>query len=298
MIAIKCDNVSKSFLDKKVLNNIDLELECGHIYALLGRNGAGKTTLMNCLCTKYIPDAGEIFLLEERAYENENVLKKICFMSDHIEAFELKKIKDILKYASCFYENWNEKLMNKLLDFFEIDRKMLYSALSKGRRTIVGIIIGLCSECEIVLLDEVYSGLDAVARQQFYDILLKEQERKPRTFILSTHLIEEMTGLFERVIIMDQGRVLLTEDMEHLREKSFRCVGRTDQAECLSGKHVISQKQMGTITEYSIYDTITAAERNILEKQGFTFSALSLQELFVAFTGEYTAEWGRIDGID
>lgn len=298
MTAIKCTNVSKSFSDTKVLNDVNLELEAGHIYALLGRNGAGKTTLMNCLCTKYLPDTGDIFLLEEKAYENEKVLKQICFMSDYIQVFASKKVKDILKFASCFYENWDNALMNKLLDFFSINRKMLYSALSKGMCTIVSIIIGLCSGCEIVLLDEIYSGLDAVARQQFYDILLKEQEKHPRTFILSTHLIEEMTGLFENVIMMDKGSILLKEDMETLYEKSYKCVGRTDQSDCLNGKNVIFQKQMGSITEYDIYDTFTAKEQKELEALGFSFSSLSLQELFIAFTAGSATEWGDTDGTN
>lgn len=298
MIAVKCTNVSKNFSDTKALTDVNLELEAGHIYALLGRNGAGKTTLMNCLCTKYLPDTGDIFLLEEKAYENEKVLKQICFMSDHMAVFHTKKVKDILKFASCFYENWDNALMNKLLDFFSINRKMPYSALSKGMCTIISIIIGLCSGCEIVLLDEIYSGLDAVARQQFYDILLKEQEKNPRTFLLSTHLIEEMTGLFERVIIMDKGTILLNEDMETLYEKSYKCIGRTDQADYLNGKNVVFQKQMGSITEYDIYDTFTAKERKELEELGFTFSSLSLQELFIALTANSTTEWGDTDGTD
>lgn len=298
MIAIKCKNVSKSFLDTKALTDINLELETGQIYALLGRNGAGKTTLMNCLCTKYLPDTGDIFLLEEKAYENEKVLNQICFMSDHMDVFELKKVKDILKFASCFYENWDNVLMNKLLDFFEINRKMLYSALSKGMQTIISIIIGLCSGCKIVLLDEIYSGLDAVARQQFYEILLKEQEKNPRTFVLSTHLIEEMTGLFDSIVMMDKGTILLQEKMETLRQKSYKCIGRTDKADCLKGKNVVFQKQMGTVTEYDIYDTFTIKERTELEEIGFTFSSLSLQELFIAFTSNSTMEWGEEDGTD
>lgn len=298
MIAIECKNVSKQFQNTQALDNVNFQLQTGHIYALLGRNGAGKTTLMNCLCTKYLPDSGNIYLLEEKAYENEKVLKQICFMSDHMGVFSLKKVKDILKFASCFYENWDNALMNKLLDFFDIQKKALYPALSKGKQTIISLIIGLCCGCEIVLLDEIYSGLDAVARQQFYEILLKEQEKKPRTFILSTHLIEEMTGLFDSVLMMDKGTILLSEDMETLRSKSYKCVGRTDRADCLKEKNVIYQKHMESVTEYNIYDTFTTKERAELEALGFTFSSLSLQELFIAFTSNSTMEWSEEDGVN
>lgn len=298
MIAVECKDVTKSFGENVVLDHVSFQLETGNIYALLGRNGAGKTTLMNCLCTKYLPDSGEIHILEEEAYENEKVLNQICFMSDQMDVFELKKVKNILFYASTFYEHWNEELMKRLLDFFEISEKKVYGELSKGQQTVIGIIIGLCSGCEIVLLDEIYSGLDAVARQNFYEILLEEQEKKPRTFILSTHLIEEMTGLFTNVVMLDKGKILLNEDMEVVYSKSFKCVGRTGQEELLAGKNILYKKQMGTITEYNIYDVITLAEKKELEEKGFTISPLSLQELFIAFTQETAKEWGEMNGTN
>ena len=291
MKAIECKQVFKAFGENKVLRDVTFSIESGKIYALLGRNGAGKTTLMNCLCTLFIQDSGEIRLLEEVNYENEKVLSEICFMSDFIAEFEIKKVKQILKYASCFYERWDTALMEKLLNFFEIDRKQLYSALSKGKKTLVSIIIGLCSGCKIVLFDEIYSGLDAVARQQFYKILLEEQEKNPRTFIVSTHLIEEMTEVFDGVVIMDEGRILLNEEMEEIYEKSIKCVGRTEKVECFKGKNLLYQKNMGTISEFDFYDTFTEAEQRELTEEGFSFQSLSLQELFIACTAKEEKEW-------
>lgn len=296
MVAVKCENISKSFdEDKKVLDDVNLELETGKIYALLGRNGAGKTTLMNCLCTKYLPDSGDVYLLGEKAYENEKVLNEICFMSDFIDVFEVKKVNAILKFASTFYEKWDEKLMNRLLDFFEIDVKLMYSALSKGQKTIIGMIIGLCCGCEIVLLDEIYSGMDAVSRKSFYEILMSEQEKNPRTFILSTHLIEEMSGVFTDVVILHKGKVLLQEEMELLHEKAVKCIGRTDKESLLNEKNVIAKKEMGVVAEYDIYDELTVEEQKKLTEEGFVFETLSLQELFIALTDEGSKEWSDIE---
>lgn len=298
MKAIECKGVSKCFGKITALDHINFQLEAGKIYALLGRNGAGKTTLLNCLCTKYLPDEGEINILEEPAYENENVLKQICFMSDQLPSFESSKVSFILNYASWFYADWNQNLMEQLLNLFEIRQSDRYAALSKGKQTAVSIVIGLCSGCKVVLLDEIYSGLDAVARQQFYEILLNEQEQNPRTFLLSTHLIEEMTGLFDGVLIMHKGSILLQEDMEALHSKSFKCVGRTGKADCFHGKNVIYKKVIGSVTEYSIYDTFTTEERKQLENEGFSISSLSLQELFIAMTGNATTEWGETIGTN
>ncbi len=292
-VVVECKNVSKSFKNKKALNNVSFQLEDNRIYALLGRNGAGKTTLLNCLCTKFIPDSGIINILGEEAYENEKVLKEICFMSDHMAGFEAKRVKTVLKYAKTFYERWNDELMQRLIEFFEINTKELYSTLSKGKRTEISIIIGLCSGCSIVLLDEIYSGLDAVARKNFYEILLDEQENNPRTFVLSTHLIEEMSGLFTDVIMIDEGEIVLCEDMESVHMKAHKCIGRSDDKELLSGKNIIAVNKLGTVTEYVVYDELSNAELDMLREKGFTISSMSLQELFIAFTENEKREWGE-----
>ena len=295
MIVVECKDVSKRFGKNKenVLEHVNMQLEQGNIYALLGRNGAGKTTLLNCLCTKYLPDSGEIRIMGEEAYENEKALSEICFMSDQMDVFDVRSVQYILTYASTFYEKWNLALQKRLLEFFGISMDKLYGALSKGQKTIIGIIIGLCCGCEVVLLDEIYSGLDAATRQDFYEILLEEQERCPRTFVLSTHLIEEMTGLFTHVLILDEGRIILNEEMETIHSKSFKCVGRAGQITGLSGKNVVAQKEMGTIAEYVLYDTLTVSEKQQLEKDGFTVSSISLQELFIALTEHEAVKWGE-----
>lgn len=297
MIAIECKNVTKGFGKKKeiALEDVSIRLEAGKIYALLGRNGAGKTTLMNCLCTKYLPDSGDILILEEPAYENEKVLNEICFMSDQMDVFEPKLVKVILHYASVVYKKWDSVLEKRLVDFFDISIDKTYGKLSKGQKTAVGIIIGLCSGCEVVLFDEIYSGLDATIRQSFYQILLEEQERNPRTFVLSTHLIEEMTSLFDGVVLLHQGKILFSEDMDTIYEKSFKCTGRKEGDSLLSDKNVICKKELGTITEYDIYDKLTEEEQKKLRDAGFHIAALSLQELFVAFTSDSEKDWGNTD---
>lgn len=296
MVAVECREVTKQFRKVTALNQLSCKLETGKIYALLGRNGAGKTTLMNCICTRYIQTSGEILVLEEPVYENEKVLDEICFMSDEIPAFELKKTDSILKYAAGFYKKWNYELEKQLLNLFELESDKRYSMLSKGKKTALSIVIGLCSGCQVVLFDEIYSGLDAVARQQFYDILLMEQEKNPRTFILSTHLIEEMSGIFTDVVIMDKGKVILQAGMEEIHERSIKCVGRTDGKDKLAGKNILHVKNMGTLSEFDIYDHISPEEQKVLSEQGFSFSAMDLQELFIAMTIDNNHNGGGADG--
>lgn len=295
MNAIECKNITKTFRAEEkrksdevitAIDNVSFAVEEKGIYALLGRNGAGKTTLLNMLCTKYIPNEGEVLLFGEPAYENEKQLKNICFMSDDMPAFNGFTVKKILAYAKAFYESFDYELCQRLLQLYGVKEETGYSVLSKGRRTALSIIIGLCSNSRIVLFDEIYSGLDAVARQQFYEILMEQQEKNPRTYILSTHLIEEMSGLFTDVIIIDGGKLILTSSMEDLRSKTFKCTGRDEAGDILSGKNILDIKRMGPMAQYLVYDELLVEDKEKLLYNHVTVEAMTLQELFVAVTSK------------
>lgn len=284
MITVEIAGVTKAFGKTNVLDNIDLKLEDGKTYALLGRNGSGKTTLMNLMCTKYIPDSGVIKLMDEEAYENDRVLSEICFMKDYVPAFEDMKLSAIFKYAEKFYSRWNKTLEEKLIKQFGLETKKIYGFLSKGQQTAVGLIVGLCSNTRILLLDEIYSGLDAVARKELYTILMQEQERYTRTMVLSSHLIEEMTNLFSDVIILHDGKILLNDSLDTVQTKARKLTGRKDIEDILSDKNVLGKNSVGTMSEIYIYDNFTENEISELNERGYKLAPMNLQELFAAIT--------------
>lgn len=284
MITVEIAGVTKAFGKTNVLDNIDLKLEDGKTYALLGRNGSGKTTLMNLMCTKYIPDSGVIKLMDEEAYENDRVLSEICFMKDYIPAFEDMKLSAIFKYAEKFYTRWNKTLEEKLIKQFGLETKKIYGFLSKGQQTAVGLIVGLCSNTRILLLDEIYSGLDAVARKELYTILMQEQERYTRTMVLSSHLIEEMTNLFSDVIILHDEKIILNDSLDTVQTKARKLTGRKDIEDILSDKNVLGKNSVGTMSEIYIYDDFTENEISELNERGYKLAPMNLQELFAAMT--------------
>ena len=284
MITVEIAGVTKAFGKTNVLDNIDLKLEDGKTYALLGRNGSGKTTLMNLICTKYIPDSGVIKLMDEEAYENDRVLSEICFMKDYIPAFEDMKLSAIFKYAEKFYTRWNKTLEEKLIKQFGLETKKIYGFLSKGQQTAVGLIVGLCSNTRILLLDEIYSGLDAVARKELYTILMQEQERYTRTMVLSSHLIEEMTNLFSDVIILHDEKIILNDSLDTVQTKARKLTGRKDIEDILSDKNVLGKNSVGTMSEIYIYDDFTENEISELNERGYKLAPMNLQELFAAMT--------------
>ncbi|BBF45482.1 ABC transporter, ATP-binding protein [Lachnospiraceae bacterium KM106-2] len=284
MNAVECKKVKKQFKEKTVFEELNLKIEAGKIYGLLGRNGSGKTTLMNLITTKYLPTEGEIEVFGEPVYENENVLRKICFMSDYMPAFLNSSVKNLLKDAAAFYDNWDQAYAEKLLQLFQIEKKESYNVLSKGKKTCIGIIIGMASNCELTIFDEIYSGLDAVARQQFYDLILEDYMEKQRTFILSTHLISEMGNLFSDLILIDQGKVLIQGEVEELRTRIYAFSAKPELLEKMNPHTVLKKESFGGTEKRILNGTFTSEELSEYQLQGIKVESLSLQDIFITLT--------------
>ncbi|MGM9978875.1 MAG: ATP-binding cassette domain-containing protein [Clostridium sp.] len=282
--AVELKNVTKKFKEKIVFENLNINVEKDKIYALLGRNGVGKTTLMNIITTRYLPNEGEVNVLGEKAFENENVLGEICFMKDKTEAFIGKKVKDIFKLGKIFYDNWDEDFKEKLLKEFEINEKDRYENLSKGKQSAVAIIIGLASRCKVTMLDEIYTGLDAVVRKKFYKILLEDYMENPRTFIISTHLIGEMSNIFSNVIIMGEKKLLVNEDIESLRKKVLEFTAGEELEKILEGKNILKSSKFGGQKKMIVFDDFTKEELNRYKENNISIKTLSLQDIFIALT--------------
>jgi len=234
--------------------------------------------------TKYLPDSGKIELYGNEAYENIEALKKLCFMSDSMSGFTNMRVLQIFDYARDFYSNWDEECKDKLVELYGIEKKKRYITLSKGQQTAVALIVGMASGCPVVLYDEIYSGLDAVARKEFYNLLLNEYYEKNRTFIISTHLIDEMSSIFTDAVIIDEGKIVLIENMEEIKRKAFGFTGRKDSMNVLEDKNIVGRSSIGGLSEYIVYDNFSSEEIEKYKDYGLDVKSVSLQDLFIAMT--------------
>ena len=235
MGSLKCENIKKVYGKKEVLKDVNLELESGKIYGLIGRNGVGKTTLLSILSSQNPAGSGRVTLDGEDVWENEKCIDRICFSREisQMSGFGQNnlKIKDYMTAASIFYPNWNRELAKELIEKFGLEPKKRISKLSKGMLSMVTIVIALASEAEYTFLDEPVAGLDVVARDQFYKLLLHEYGKSGRTFVISTHIIEEAADIFEEVIMLDRGEILLKENTQELLERAYHVSGKSEDVE-------------------------------------------------------------------
>lgn len=288
---IEVNNLSKHYKDKRALDNVSLSLEGDAIYGLLGRNGAGKTTLMSILTAQNFATSGDVKVFGEHPYENARVLSRICFVRESQKYPDDATPRHAFKAASLFFTNWDQKLAEELIKDFQLPMKQTIKKLSRGQLSAVGVIIGLASRADITFFDEPYLGLDAVARQIFYDRLLEDYSEHPRTIILSSHLIDEVSNLIERVIVIDDGKILLNDETDAVRDRAVTVVGDSAEVDAWAeGREVLHRDQLGRVASVTVLGALSAEERADVTASGLDLAPVSLQQLIVRLTQKASAE--------
>jgi ABC-2 type transport system ATP-binding protein len=290
--AIELRNVSKRYKDVLALDNVSLSLAGNRIYGLLGRNGAGKTTLMSVLTGQGFHSSGEVRVLGGQPYENDQVLQRICFIRESQKYPEDFTPLQAFTAAALFFEHWDAGFAQELASQFQLPLKRRIKKLSRGQLSAVGVVIGLASRAEITFFDEPYLGLDAVARQIFYDRLVQDYAAHPRTIILSSHLIDEVANLLEHVILIDRGRIVLDGDAEEVRGSAATVAGAASKVDpFIAGRTVLHRGSLGSLASVTIDGVFSEDERAEAARLGLEIAPVSLQQLVVRKTMAAAADF-------
>lgn len=287
-MVLKCENLVKQYKDKRALDNVSLTLERRKIYGLIGRNGAGKTTLLSILTAQNPATHGTVTLGGQPVWENEASLSHLCFSREinaNVNASGVGglKIKDYLKMAETYLPHWDKEMADHLLDIFHLDRKKRISKLSKGMTSMVTIIVALASKADFTLLDEPVAGLDVVAREQFYRILLEEYTETGRTFVISTHIIEEAADLFEEVIILHDGKMMLKENTQELLESCVHVSGREEDVDAAT--EGLTKYREETIGRSKSVTVKLEPGQRVEGSDNISVQPMNLQKIFVSMCG-------------
>lgn len=278
----------KTYGDKEVLRNVNLTLESGKIYGLIGRNGAGKTTLLSLLTAQNPATDGTVTFDGQPVWENPNVLDRLCFSRELNPMTgnnaNPMKVKEYLRIAATFFPHWDKEMAARLVQEFGLDVKKRISKLSKGMLSMVTIVVAMASKAEFTFLDEPVAGLDVVARERFYRLLLDEYAETGRTFVISTHIIEEAADIFEEVIILDKGRILLKEDTQELLGRSMHVSGHEDAVDqATKGLEIHHEEHLGRSKGVAV---LLKPGQRIDKSCDVSIQRMSLQKIFVALCGE------------
>lgn len=286
-LILEIKDLTKRYGDFKAVDAVSLALEEGKIYGLLGRNGAGKTTIMHMITSQLFPTSGSLLVFGEEPYENSRVLSGISFVKESQKYPDSYKVKDVLDVAELFHPRWDRDYAYSLVEDFQLPLKRRVKKLSRGMLSAVGIIVGLASRAPLTIFDEPYLGLDAVARNLFYNRLLEDFAEHPRTVVLSTHLIDEVSQLLEHVFLIDHGKIILDEDAEQLRGRAFSIAGRASAVDdFIAGRQVLSRDSLGALATATVMGSLSGSERKQAAEQGLELTPVSLQQLIIHLTQE------------
>lgn len=286
---IEVRNLTKRYKDTLALDDVSFDIEKDTIYGFLGRNGAGKTTAMSILTAQNLPTSGQVRVFGENPYENARVLSRLCFVRESQKYPDDASPRHAFASARLFFPRWDQDLADELVDEFQLPLKRTIKKLSRGQLSAVGVIIGLASRAEITFFDEPYLGLDAVARQIFYDRLLNDYAQHPRTVLLSSHLIDEVSDLIERVLVIDAGRIIMDESTEDARAHATNVVGDAATIEeTLNGREVIHRESLGRVASVTFMGRLDDAERAAFAATGLELAPVSLQQLIVRLSQHHT----------
>lgn len=218
---IECKKLCKNYGAKKVLKNINLNIEKGKIVGLLGPNGSGKTTLIKLLNDLLVPTSGEILINGKKpGIESKKI---ISYLPERTYLDNNLKVIEVIKFFQDFYEDFDSQIAKKLLKRLKIDPNDKLKTMSKGTKEKVQLILVMSRRAELYILDEPIGGVDPAARDYILDTIM-ENFNQGATILISTHLISDVERILDDVIFIQDGQIKEHDSADQLRKKHNKSI--------------------------------------------------------------------------
>lgn len=278
--------VSRRFGDKLALDELSLTVPRGGVFGLIGGNGAGKTTLIKHILGLLKAQTGSVQVFGLNPVENPvGTLGRIGYLSEDRDLPDWMRLGELMQYTQAFFPNWDKAYAEELREAFDLDAKARVKTLSRGQRARAGLLVALAHRPELLVLDEPSSGLDPVVRRDILGAIIRTIADEGRTVLFSSHLLDEVERVADRVAMIHQGRIMLTASMDEIKAQHRRLTLRFEQAHDQPPSLVgtISSKGQGAEWTYTCSGE-SEQLRRAAEAMGATVvdeQALSLDEIFV-----------------
>lgn len=285
MNIIETHNLTRRFGRTEAVHGLNLAVPTGSICALLGANGAGKTTTLKLLMNLLRPTAGEARVLgvdSRRLGERE--LAQIGYVSENLQLPLWMTVRQLLDYCRPFYPTWDRGLEKSLLAQFDLPEDRRLKALSRGMLMKAALLSSLAYRPKLLVLDEPFSGLDPLVREEFVRGVLEVSALGDWTVLVSSHDIEEVERLADQVALLENGRLRLSESAETLQGR-FRRVELTGAAGGAPVAGALEWEQAGQLTRF--VETAYAGEttervwRERFPGVTVTAQPMTLREIFI-----------------
>ncbi len=200
-----------------VLEDIDWKVAKGYVMGLIGPNGAGKTTTIKLIMNLIKSDGGHVKVFDlDNVQDEKQVKNKIGYVGEEQYFYENQNAGWTGEFVSHFYDKWDEKIYQSLLEQFEIPPKKRIKKFSKGMKVKLSLAIALSHNPELIMLDEPTSGLDPIIRREVIDFLKSFTQENDKTVILSSHITDDISRIADYITYMINGRIVMTESKDAL----------------------------------------------------------------------------------
>ena len=288
---LEMKNVVKTFDKFRALDGVNMHVPEGAVYGLVGPNGAGKTTLMNTLCGIYKSAEGEITVDGVSVFENNDVKKRIVYISDDVFYFHNSTVESLKNFYKGIYTGFDEAMFASLAKYFPaINPKASVRRLSKGMKKQVAFWIALCCKPDILVLDEPVDGLDPMMRHQVWGLIMNEVAARGITVLISSHNLRELEDVCDTVGIMNRGKIFLEASLDDLRTKLSKIqVSFTEEVDLQSlGLEILKERRTGRVYELIVSGdrADTMAKLTALQPLFVEELPMTLEEIFIYELGE------------
>ena len=218
---LKVNSLTKKYGNLTALNNLNFELESGHIIGLLGPNGSGKTTLIKIICGLLVPSAGEVTVKGNPiGVESKKV---ISYLPDTTYLGKSASVEGTINYFKDFYEDFDENRAYDMLGKLGIDPRAKFRTLSKGTKEKVQLILVMSRRADLYILDEPIAGVDPAARDYILNTIISNYDENA-SILISTHLISDIENILDEVIFLKQGSIVRFSSVDEIRSSEGKSV--------------------------------------------------------------------------
>jgi len=217
MQMVKISKLTKDFDGYKALNELNLNVNKGSIYGLVGVNGSGKTTAIKHLAGVYRADSGHVFIGEQEVYDNPLAKAKLAYVPDDLYFFPQYSLKMLGRFYKNMYPAWSDERFKELIGLMGLDAARRVGRFSKGMQKQAALALTLSCVPEVLILDEPIDGLDPIVRKRVFEWIIGDVAERQMTVLISSHNLKEMDGICDTVGIIKGGRMIIEKDLDELK---------------------------------------------------------------------------------
>lgn len=294
---VRIDGLSRKYRRKLALDDVSLTVRPGRVFGLLGENGAGKSTLIKHILGSLRAKSGTVRVFgKDPVKDAEKVLAKIGYLSEDREMPGWMRVDELMKFTRAFYPKWDQKFAEELRETFRLDPKAKIKNLSRGEKAQAGLLAALAHRPELLLLDEPSSGLDAIVRRDILGAIVRTVADEGRTVFFSSHLLEEVERVSDDIAMISEGRVVLCDTMDNIRDGHHRVTVHFEEAPAKSPRIEGALLCTGHGREWTL---ICNGELDLAKESAKAQGARvvdqvspSLEDIFVAYSKRSAGERG------